>query len=352
MKARFICYTLNFKRPSGTSRGIMHTKETYFIVLEHEEKIGIGECGVLWGLSPDPRSQYEQKLTQVCNNINLGLDYSPNDLDAFPSIRLGLSSAFDSLNAQSPALLYPSDFTSGNFEGLGKGIPINGLIWMGDFGFMNAQIKKRLDDGFRCLKLKIGARDFDAEWELIQRLRREFTPDDLEIRVDANGAFDPVSALEKLKMLGDLQLHSIEQPIAVGQWDQMARLVEQSPLDIALDEELIGLTTAEEKQRMLSQIMPAYIILKPSLIGGFDHSDQWIQWSEERNIGWWITSALESNVGLNAIAQYTATKNTSMPQGLGTGSLFVNNIPSPLEIQQAKLHYNMNRTWSFNSLNL
>lgn len=352
MTARYIPYTLNFKRPSGTSRGVMHTKETYFIVLKHEEKIGIGECGVLWGLSPDPKSDYVQKIAQVCQNIDLGLEALLKDLDRYPSIRIGLITAFDSLNAEIPMHLYPSDFTSGTQGGIGPGMSINGLIWMGDFSFMNAQIKERLNDGFRCLKLKIGAQDFDQEWNLIRRLRAEYRPEDLEIRVDANGAFAMDTALEKLKRLSDLNLHSIEQPIAVNQWNEMAQLVAESPLDIALDEELIGLTSSEQKQQMLSQIKPQYIILKPSLIGGFDRSDQWIDWAENLGIGWWVTSALESNVGLNAIAQYTATKSISMPQGLGTGSLYLNNIPAPLWVQKAKLHYDLNQQWSFNLLNL
>lgn len=352
MTARYIPYTLNFKLPSGTSRGVMHTKETYFIVLNHEEQIGIGECGVLWGLSPDPKSDYVQKIAQVCQNIDLGLEVLLKDLDRYPSIRIGLITAFDSLNAQIPMHLYPSEFTSGTQGGIGPGMSINGLIWMGDFSFMNAQIKERLNDGFRCLKLKIGAQDFDQEWNLIRRLRAEYRPEDLEIRVDANGAFAMDTALEKLKRLSDLNLHSIEQPIAVNQWNEMAQLVAESPLDIALDEELIGLTSWEQKQQMLSQIKPQYIILKPSLIGGFDRSDQWIDWAENLGIGWWVTSALESNVGLNAIAQYTATKSISMPQGLGTGSLYLNNIMSPLRVQKAKLHYDLNQQWSFNLLNL
>ena len=352
MIARYLPYVLNFKRPSGTSRGVMHTKETYFIVLERENKIGIGECGVLWGLSPDPKEQYEQKLMEVCRDINLGLEALLEGLDAFPSIRMGLMTAFDALNAELPMHLYPSEFTSGSHGGLGPGIAINGLIWMGDFSFMNTQIKDRLSAGFRCLKLKIGAQDFDQEWSMIRRLRSEYRFDDLEIRVDANGAFTADSALEKLKRLSDLHLHSIEQPIGVNQWEEMARLVQESPLDIALDEELIGLSIPEQKQQMLSAIRPRYIILKPSLIGGLDRSDQWIGWAENLNIGWWVTSALESNVGLNAIAQYTATKANSMPQGLGTGSLYMNNIPAPLSVQKAKLHYDLNQKWTFNSLNL
>ncbi|MGB1246910.1 MAG: o-succinylbenzoate synthase, partial [Flavobacteriaceae bacterium] len=216
----------------------------------------------------------------------------------------------------------------------------------------NAQIKARLSDGFRCLKLKIGAHDFDQEYQLIRQLRGQYNPDDLEIRVDANGAFDQKTALEKLKRLSELKLHSIEQPIMPGQWSSMAELVAQSPVDIALDEELIGLYSDEEKCRMIDEIKPDYLILKPSLIGGFDRAKQWIDWAENRDIGWWVTSALESNIGLNAIAQFTASESCSMPQGLGTGSLYLNNIPSPLVVEQAKLYYDLGQQWSFNFLNL
>ena len=347
MTAEYFSYTLNFKRPSGTSRGILRQKQSFFIVIREENRWGIGECGVLWGLSPDPKEDYEDRLSHLCQNINLGLETLLNDLDPYPSIRMGLMTAFASFDSDDPMMLYSSDFTSGR-----EGIDINGLIWMGDFSFMNAQIKARLSDGFRCLKLKIGAHDFDQEYQLIRQLRGQYNPDDLEIRVDANGAFDQKTALEKLKRLSELKLHSIEQPIMPGQWSSMAELVAQSPLDIALDEELIGLYSDEEKCIMIDEIKPDYLILKPSLIGGFDRAKQWIDWAENRDIGWWVTSALESNIGLNAIAQFTASESCSMPQGLGTGSLYLNNIPSPLVVEQAKLYYDLGQQWSFNFLNL
>jgi L-alanine-DL-glutamate epimerase-like enolase superfamily enzyme len=256
---------------------------------------------------------------------------------------MGLEIAFKSLAAPDPFQIYPSAFTKGEAS-----IAINGLIWMGDKAFMSKQITTKLNEGFGCIKMKIGAINFDTELALLKSIRKEFSASEIEIRVDANGAFNPKNALEKLKRLSDLELHSIEQPIAVKQWDQMAYLCEKSPLDIALDEELIGVFTNQSKQALLQHIKPKYIILKPSFIGGFKGSDSWIELSQTNNIQWWITSALESNVGLNAISQYTFTKNSTLPQGLGTGSLYTNNIASALQITKGTLCYNPTKKWNFN----
>ena len=214
------------------------------------------------------------------------------------------------------------------------GIPINGLIWMGDFNRMLAQIEKKMEAGFRCIKLKIGAINFEEELALLQHIRSHYSSKEIELRVDANGAFSPTDAMEKLKRLSELDLHSIEQPIRAGQWEEMARLTSESPLPIALDEELIGYNTWEEKQRLLSAIRPQYIIIKPSLHGGLAGGEEWIAEAEKLNIGWWITSALESNIGLNAIAQWCATFQNPLPQGLGTGLLFTDNVEMPLEIRK------------------
>lgn len=344
MKATYRRYLLQFKRPSGTSRGILHEKETWFLKLEDEGQWGIGECGLLRGLSVDDRPDYEAKLKWVCENIHLGENLY-DDLAEFPSIQFGLEMAFRSLRAENPFLLNPSKFTKGQ-----ERIPINGLIWMGDKGFMKEQMKQRLNEGFRCIKMKIGAIDFDTELELLAALRNEFSPEDIEIRVDANGAFTAAEALEKLKRLSDFELHSIEQPIKPRQWDAMASICEQTPLPIALDEELIGLFASDEKARMLSEIQPQYIILKPSFIGGYQGSDEWIDLAEKKGIGWWITSALESNIGLNAISQYTFLKNSKLPQGLGTGSLFTNNIPSPLAVKNGYLTYQPETMWDIRPL--
>jgi len=341
LKATYKKYTLNFKLPSGTSRGVLKTKDTYFLFLSEDGKQGIGECGLFKGLSVDDRPDYEEKLQWLCDNIFLGLDQLYKELIYFPSIQIGLETAFKSLNSNNQFEIFPSEFSRGE-----KSIPINGLVWMGDKDFMKQQISDKLEQGFTCIKMKIGAIDFNTELNLLKSIRKEYTASDIELRVDANGAFPPSEALEKLKWLSDLQLHSIEQPIKQGQWQEMARLCEDTPLSIALDEELIGIFSEEEKIKMIKTINPQYIILKPSLIGGFKGSDSWIEKTENNNIGWWITSALESNVGLNAIAQYTFSKNSKLPQGLGTGSLFTNNLPSPLEVCNGTLHYNTNKKWN------
>ena len=343
MKAHYKKHILEFKTPSGTSRGILKTKEAWFIVLEDKGRLGFGECGMLRGLSIDDRPDFEQTLQWVCANIHLGEQHLYDALTEFPSIQMGLEIAFRSLAAHDPFQIYPSAFTKGEAS-----IAINGLIWMGDKDFMSRQITSKLNEGFGCIKMKIGAINFDAELTLLKSIRQEFSASEIEIRVDANGAFDPKNALEKLKQLSDLDLHSIEQPIAVKKWDQMAYLCEKSPLDIALDEELIGVFSNQDKQRLLNHINPQYIILKPSFIGGFKGSDSWIELSQTNNVKWWVTSALESNVGLNAISQYTFTKNSTLPQGLGTGSLYTNNIASALQITKGTLCYNPTKKWNFN----
>ncbi len=344
MKASFKKHILNFKSPSGTSRGVLNTKETYFLIVKSEEGFGVGECGLLRGLSIDDRPDYEEELIGVCENIDLGLGEANlyEALQEFPSIQFGVETAFKSLNSKNPFELFPSQFTCGEAS-----IPINGLVWMGDKSFMKEQIAEKLKQGFTCIKMKIGAIDFKTELELLKSIRKEFSASEVELRVDANGAFSPKEALEKLKVLSDLQLHSIEQPIKQGQWQEMARLCEETPFPIALDEELIGIFSEEEKRKLLDTIKPQFIILKPSLIGGFRGSDTWINHAEKHSAGWWITSALESNVGLNAISQYTFTKNSKLPQGLGTGSLYTNNIDSPLKILNGTLHYNPSLEWNF-----
>ncbi len=343
IKATYYKYILQFKTPSGTSRGILKTKETWFLYLSKEGKFGVGECGLFRGLSIDDRPDYEDKLKWVCNNIELGLDILLAKTIHFPSIQIGLEQAFLSLQSPSPFKLFVSNFTESN-----KAIDINGLIWMGDREFMNDQIKEKIAQGFRCLKMKIGAIDFATEVQLLASIRKEFSINDIELRVDANGAFKPSEALEKLKILSNYDLHSIEQPIRQGHYQEMAFLCEETPLPIALDEELIGVFDVTKRTKMLQIIKPQYIILKPSLVGGFKESLEWIELAKKSGIGWWVTSALESNIGLNAIAQWTATLKSSMPQGLGTGGLFTNNFDSPLEVYKGGLYYNKNKNWNFN----
>jgi o-succinylbenzoate synthase len=346
MKATYFKHTLEFKRPSGTSRGILKTKESWFIKLENEDKFGIGECGLLKGLSIDSIEDYENTLKWTCENIHLGLDILYPKLKDFPSIQFGLEMAFQSFVSANPYVLFPSAFTDGK-----QGMVINGLIWMGEKSFMKSQIQDKIEQGFSCIKLKIGAIDFESELELLKYIRSEFSASDIELRVDANGAFAPENALDKLKRLSKFDLHSIEQPIAQGQWDKMAQLCEETPLPIALDEELIGLTDVTKKEKALLTIKPQYIILKPSLIGGFQGSKEWIELANKNQINWWMTSALESNIGLNAIAQFTFVQDNNMPQGLGTGGLYTNNVESPLSIESEKIMYKPDTKWE-NKFNL
>ena len=343
MKARCFKHILNFKKPSGTSRGVMTIKETWLIKIEDNEKIGIGECGILRGLSIDDREDYESTLKNICEQIHLGEKKLLEKLVEWPSIQFGIEQAFRSLKSENEFELFPSKFTSG--EDI---IPINGLIWMGSEDFMRAQIKEKTKAGFSCIKLKIGTIDFETELDILKSIRKEFSKEDIELRVDANGAFKTESALEKLKRLSEFNLHSIEQPIMPKQFDEMAELCNNSPIPIALDEELIGVFDLKEKKRILQQIKSQYIILKPSLIGGYTGSQEWIDSAEELNIKWWVTSALESNIGLNAIAQWTYNLNNKLPQGLGTGGLFTNNFESPLIVKNGTLRYDKNLKWNFN----
>lgn len=341
IKADFHKYTLTFKNPSGTSRGILHTKDTYFLILRENDKIGIGECALFKGLSSDDVPEYEQVLTKFCHDIEDSQKDLTQKYKNYPSIIFGCEQAILSLKSQDSFELYPSDFTKSKAN-----IPINGLIWMGDKAFMKQQIIKKIEAGFDTIKLKIGAINFESELALLAFIRKEFTKNDITLRVDANGAFSPESAPEKLKRLSEYDIHSIEQPIRQGQWQEMANLCEQTPVPIALDEESIGIHDFSKKKKLLAAINPQYIILKPALHGGFSGSDEWISLAEKQNIGWWITSALESNIGLNAIAQYTAQKQVKMPQGLGTGGLFTNNFYSPLQVINGHLTYTKSNKWN------
>jgi len=347
MKATYKKYILNFKSPSGTSRGIMTEKETWFLLLEENGKTGIGECGLLRGLSIDDRPDYEEKLQWVCQNIDLGKDKLWDELIEFPSIQFGLEMAFLSLQSKSLFELFPSAFTNGN-----KNIRINGLVWMGNEAFMKTQIQEKLNQGFTCIKLKIGAIDFEKELELLRYIRQHFDANTIEIRVDANGAFNSQEALEKLNQLAVFELHSIEQPIPKNNSDLMANLCKKTPIPIALDEELIGVFEASEKVALLKKIQPQYIILKPSLVGGCKGTLEWISIANSLNIDWWITSALESNIGLNAITQFTFTLQNPLPQGLGTGGLYTNNFDCPLEIDSGHIQYNTTKNWDISNLGI
>lgn len=340
IKATYQKYILDFKRASGTSRGVLTQKETWFLILENNDKKGIGECGILRSLSIDDRPDYEEKLQWVCQNIHLGKQFLYDALTEFPSIQFGVEMAFLSLEGENPLVLFSSDFIKTK-----QSIPINGLVWMGEPSFMKEQIEQKMADGFNCIKLKIGAIDFDKELELLQFMRNHFDAKTIEIRVDANGGFSPDEALSKLNQLHQFDLHSIEQPIKQNQIKKMAELCEKTPFPIALDEELIGVFSLDDKEKLLKKINPQYVILKPSLVGGFQGTQEWISVAEKHNIGWWITSALESNIGLNAIAQFTFTLQSPLPQGLGTGGLYTNNFDSPLEVKEGQLWYNSYLKW-------
>lgn len=341
MSARFTLsyekHVLNFKQPSGTSRGILTQKKCWILTLSDEQTglKGTGEASIIEGLSPDyvNDAQYEEKLNELIGRITYFLEH-PKELEEFPSLLMALEMCmFDLINGGNQ-LYFPSSFTEGK-----QAIPINGLVWMGSESFMQEQIEAKIAQGFSCIKMKVGAIDFDQELELLLSIRKRYSNNEMVLRVDANGSFAPEDALSKLQQLAELELHSIEQPIAVQQPEAMKTLCAQTPLPIALDEELIGITGKASKAQLLDTVQPQYIILKPSLHGGFSGSREWITLANERNIGWWITSALESNIGLNAIAQFTGHFNVNTPQGLGTGGLFVNNFESPLYIEKGALHY-------------
>jgi len=333
MRAHYFSRTFDFKFPAGTSRAVLHQKISRFIVLTEHDVSGIGECSTIPGLSPEPEAEYDQKLKELCELLNVGTKPESIDLKAFPSIRFGMETALLDLRNGGKQVLFPSLFTNAKL-----GIPINGLIWMGDKEFMTKQIKRKIKEGYRCLKLKIGALDFDTEVEILDQIRKEFSPEILELRLDANGAFPVATAMTKLNIISAYHIHSIEQPIQPKQLEAMQKLCAQSPVPVALDEELIGYPP-EGAEDLLRNLNPAYIILKPSLLGGFSQSQAWIDAAEKTGSGWWVTSALESNIGLNAIAQWTATLNNPLYQGLGTGQLYRNNIESALRIENAALWY-------------
>ena len=334
-------YQLVFKRPAGTSRGTLIKKEIFLIQLKSESNTYIGETGLFRGLSYDDRPDYEERLGSICGNFDFNNQNWWDELREFPSIQFGLEQVLKAkeiyhlqkLEDKLNPVLFPSKFTEGK-----TGIPINGLIWMGSPDFMKQQIQEKIDQNFRCIKLKIGV-NWDEEHDILKGLRNEFSASDMEIRVDANGAFSFQEAQTVLKQLAELGIHSIEQPIKAGQIHEMAQLCAETPTPIALDEELIGVIQREEKSKLLQTIQPQYIILKPSLVGGWKGSEEWIKIAETQNSGWWITSALESNIGLNAIAQWTYTLGNPLPQGLGTGGLFENNFPSRLKVIEDRLFF-------------
>ncbi len=337
LKAKLNKHSLIFAVAGGTSRGVLTSKISWYVTVWDDENPnikGIGECSIIPGLSPDDSPELIDNLNWLCTNINVAADNYQVLLKNQPAIRFAVEMALSDLQNGGGQILFPSDFTKGL-----AGIPINGLIWMGEIDEMSRRIEEKLADGFTCIKIKIGALNFNDEYSLLKELRNRFSLNDLELRVDANGAFLPGTAPIILDKLAKLEIHSIEQPIKAGMWKEMAEICANSPIPVALDEELIGIYDEQTRSQMLSFIKPQYIILKPSILGGFNSSQKWINIADSFNIGWWVTSALEGNVGLNAIAQWTATLNNKMHQGLGTGQVFTNNILSPLKISKGELLY-------------
>ena len=350
MKAAYAPYTLNFITPGGTSRGIMTTKDTYFIKIWDESNpqiYGIGECALFKGLSAEDNAEYEAKLQELCHNIE---NDKATDLSCHSSIQFGFETAILDFANGGKRICYPSPFTDGEYN-----IPINGLVWMGKKSEMIARIDEKVAAGFHTIKLKVGAIDFNQELEIIEYVRKRYSDKYLEIRLDANGGFTPQNALQRIEVLSKFNIHSIEQPIKAGQWEDMSELCNKSSIAIALDEELIGITNPMVMMELLKTIQPHYIILKPSLMGGLSGSLEWLKMAAQFQIGGWITSALESNIGLNAIAQWVATLQPKIPQGLGTGALFTNNIPSALSQKEDYLSYNIYKKWQipeFNWINI
>ena len=327
---------LHFKRPAMTSRGVYTERHSWFVTVSDGERCGVGECAPLPDLSCDARPDYGEVLRGFCDRLEQTGEIPYEAMRDFPSMLFGLETAVLSLECSTPhSTLYNTAFSRGEV-----GIPINGLVWMGNYDEMLQRMEEKLEQGFGCVKLKIGAIDFDQELELVRRIRDRFSFHEVELRLDANGAFPFDEALYKLELLSQYNIHSIEQPIRQGQWAFMAKLCRESPLPIALDEELIGVNDREMKSHLLTVIKPAYIVLKPSLHGGMAGCREWIAAAREQGVGSWITSALESNVGLNAIAQFCSSvygDDIRIPQGLGTGQLFTDNIPMPLEIRGDRL---------------
>ena len=345
MQASFTPYSLDFTWPAGTSRGILRTKQSWFIRLRQGDVTGIGEVSFIPGLGIEDAEELERRIHHVCRLISRGELDPRRPFSMAPGIRFALETALLDLDRNGSRVLFPSDFTGGR-----TGIPINGLIWMGDRDFMLEQIREKLQDGYRVLKLKVGALDMEEEMEVLDHIRSEFTWRDLEIRLDANGAWSPEEAAGKMAGFSKFRIHSIEQPIGAGQTEAMAALCAGAAIPVALDEELLGLDPASAGRHMIEAVRPAYIVLKPGLLGGFSVAREWIRLAGELHAGWWVTSALESSVGLNAIAQWVAALEPATVQGLGTGRIYRNNIPSPLETVGDRLWYRPEREWDLSPI--
>lgn len=339
ISASYTKYVLNFKKPARTSRGEMFSHEVYYIKLQLDNRIGYGEAAPLKGLSVDDRPDFEQKIIECCLYINDGLPIDALDLIGFPALQFAFESAVLSLQFHEPFHLFDTGFYQGS------PVKINGLVWMNTQKEMLEEAFAKAEQGFDCIKFKVGALDFDDECRMLETFRKRYSAFKVELRLDANGAFASNEAMEKLRELSRFEIHSIEQPIKAGQRDWMQELCATTPVPIALDEELIGVDVLNEGGALLKYIRPQFIILKPTLVGGFANADNWIRLAQQQAIGWWATSALESNIGLNAITQWFSTHQNNLPQGLGTGSLYTNNIGSPLKVDNGYLVYDKNIKW-------
>ncbi len=353
LRARWIERTLTPRFPLGTSKGSITSRTVWYLIAwdsERPEVKGIGEAALFPGHSKEFPADVKTKLLELCADTSDWNARLSDDLVDVPSVRFAVEQCLKDLDVSGSKILFPSDFTLGR-----SGIPINGLVWMGDKSTMKQRIREQIDKGFTTVKMKIGAsgayrNGIEDELALLKSVRDEFSADDIALRVDANGAFDARNAMSVLQRLSELQVESIEQPVAPGLYEVMSELCERSPIPIALDEDLIGLNTRDSKIDLLDTVKPRYIVIKPSLVGGWGAAEEWIALAKERAIAWWITSALESSIGLNAIAQWVATLNVTMPQGLGTGSVYADNIPSPLLAAKGELRYRPETEWDLSRL--
>jgi o-succinylbenzoate synthase len=348
LKISYKKHELQFNFEAGTSRGVLTNHTVYYVKIQDKSNpdlFGIGECAPLQGLSIDFGPTFESRLNNVCQALsqidNLGfIDIYKNIPESLPSVRFGFETALLDYKYGGKRKIFSNDFSEKNAP-----IEINGLIWMADKNLMLNRIEEKINEGYKTLKLKIGAIDFEEECSLLAHIREKYSENEMTIRVDANGGFDPNDAATKLKKLAQYQIHSIEQPIVAGQKYVLKEIIENSPIPIALDEELINVF-GSDKFKLLALLKPQYLVLKPTLLGGFEATKEWIKYADNHNIKWWITSALESNIGLNAIAQFAGEFNNMLPQGLGTGQLYNNNIESPLKIENGNLFYDQNLPWN------
>ncbi len=344
-------YTLHFKRPAATSRGALFTKQAVFLAATRADLPGVvgwGECSPMPGLSVDDLPDYVDKVQAVCNTFDAGGDMPALDLVELPSVAFGLETAVRDLQTGGRQRLFDTAFSRGE-----AALPTHGLIWIGDAQNVVEQVELKAAQGCRVIKMKVGALPFEEERALLRSIRQRYSPREIELRLDANGAFAPAEALERLKRLSEFDVAFLEQPIAAGQWQAMAGLCVHSPIPLALDEELIGIAGTEARRQLMDTVRPQHLILKPSLLGGLAGCEAWIDEAERLDSQWWINSLLESNVGLNAICQWTSARQVEKDDrvhGLGTGQLYANNIPSPLRLDACGLRVDPAGTWDFRSI--